>query len=494
MIKPPPLIVTHLQPSLPPKMMQIRFHMAVLGLALSTTSTATAQKFWHLNDGPGNFAGSASAMYSPTQAYPTGRGGTFPLPSSDPSSLVRPTTFVGAAATPAAGSAGGFAIDQLNGWFFCTDGTVLTIDPHPQYPGLPAPGLTTIPLTGSPIGTVTGLAINSHPGARRLWMVDALGNAVSINLAGLTAAPPVFSFGATLTLSNATFPTTTTSISGLGFDPDGAGGGSLWATDAAGLVSEWAESGAGMIGTPSFALAGLPAGQPITGLAVNTTNRPATFAGAPGDPASSFHVAVSNGSSVFDALNANPLSPLVGNALPGGIPPGGIAGTAGFGLAFCADPQYLPNRRTAGLGVIAASPPSFASELAYIDRPATISPPGLPPIPLLLSACAPAGGGARLLFIGTSPANTLGAATTEGLPSVIVTPPGSAVAYDVYVAFGLMAPIVVAPGPVSPACFGGASHVFSASTVGLVPGASAIIQWGSVGDVTDALWLQAGVL
>ncbi|MCB9831024.1 MAG: hypothetical protein H6807_01015 [Planctomycetes bacterium] len=288
--------------------------LIIAAILAVSASIASAQTVHHYDPG---IPGSMVPCYLPSPGYPAGGPGIFgpvPLPMS------------GILGAPPA-LAGGIAIDQTTSRVFVTDGFLITTDYHNGYlpftppiaPPLPVPA--PILLGGGPI---TGMGCD--PATGTLWLTDG----VSYAAAGLAApflllAPPM-----PLPLPAGLAP-----LTGIDFE---ASSGTLWGVDAGGAVYNWVPFG-GPVGPQPVAVVPGGAVAPFTGIAVNEHNG----AGSVGAPFCStqlpgFHVVVTEGLFLHDALGPNPPIPLASS---------GFVGSGG--LAYSSDMQHL---KGAGLAPI----------------------------------------------------------------------------------------------------------------------------------------------
>ncbi|MCB9831022.1 MAG: hypothetical protein H6807_01005 [Planctomycetes bacterium] len=294
----------------------------VLAVICLAASLLPAQTFW-LKDGasPGN----ADPIYAPSPSYTVGAPGytgTMFLPQA---ALLAPTTF----------PAGGVAVDQPGNLVLTTDGFQIAADFHGLYtpfsPGPPVPPLAPAPvlLSGGPL---TGMG--ADPSAGILYVTDGS------SYAACTLAFPYAIIGVPVPLPFGLPPGAR--LTGIDFE---ASTGTLWGVDAGGGVYNWLPFGAPIGPQPVALVSGT--GLAMIGIAVNESNGP----GALAPPFCSsqtigYHVVVSDGYLIYDALNAfNP--PLIA---------GTSSATQPDGLAYSADMQYLPG---AGLAPVLVGWPGW---------------------------------------------------------------------------------------------------------------------------------------
>lgn len=250
----------------------------------------------------------AGRVFLPSALVPG--GGPAPVP---PFPLPIFGACAGAAVLPIGG---GMAVDQRNGFIYNTDGFCLTIDANPLYPApgiLPAP----FPVFGlvTPNLPITGLGFNAN--------VPAL----------LMSSPNAFQFRAPLPPYGPLGPVvavpTLAPITGCDYDP---ADNTIWLCDAAANVYHLTIGGL-PIGPQPVAVVPIPGPAifpALTGLAINRSNGAASFpppfcsTQLPG-----YHVLVTNGFLIADALGPNPF-------IPTGVP------GPSYGLAFSSDCEIMP--------------------------------------------------------------------------------------------------------------------------------------------------------
>ncbi|MCB9831021.1 MAG: hypothetical protein H6807_01000 [Planctomycetes bacterium] len=247
-------------------------------------------------------------VYLPSTLHPIGGPGyhgVIPLPAT-------------AAFPPTPPTGGGIAFDQSTSRVFATDGVTIVTDYCFAYAPFVAPTAPPppAPVPPFPAGAITGMGTDVLAGL--LWLTDGFNyGAAALGFPFPIAIPPL----------PLPFPLLGGPLVGLDFDQ---ATGSLWACDAVGNVYNWLPGG-GVIGPqPVATVPGLPL--PLGGLAINDTNG----AGSIGPHFCSlqlqgYHVLVSDGFQVFDALN--PLNPPLPTPSPTGL---GIRG-----LAVSCDPQII---------------------------------------------------------------------------------------------------------------------------------------------------------
>jgi hypothetical protein len=281
--------------------MKIFKPLSILFLLLFCTS-ASAQVVYVLD---GNTPGNVFHTSLPSAGYPSGIPGPWPAPP-----LILPN--FQALGAPVPPPAGGHAIDQLTRTVYSTDGVILTADFHPNYaPFVPPPATAAPVISGGPI---TGMAVDAVGGVLHMCDATSIQSFSNVYPYPPVSAPTVLTF-------LGSFP-----LTGLGFEPST---GSLWACDSIGAIYNFTTAGV-PIGTQPVAVAPPPIGPGYGGLAVSTTNGPGAF--QPwncSSQVSGFHIVITDGMNVYDALNPA--------ATPIPVPAGGNA----FGLAFSSDNQAL---------------------------------------------------------------------------------------------------------------------------------------------------------
>jgi hypothetical protein len=322
--------------------MRIVIFLAALAIILFS-STTTAQVVYVLDD---NFLGNTCNISLPSAGYPQGIPGPWPPPP-----LILVNFQAGALAMPP--PAGGHAIDQLTRTFYSTDGLIVFADFHPFYapfiPALPAPA--PILLGGGPI---TGLAVDAVGGI--LYMCDAISFQAFSNVFPYPSLSPAVALPFIGPLP----------LTGLGFETST---GTLWACDSLGAIYNFTTAGV-PVGTQPVSIAPPPIGQAYGGLAVNTVNGPGSLPPwSCSTQVSGFHIVVTDGVNVYDALN------------PGALPiPVPVGGGSAYGLAFSNDNQALTS-------------PTFACPSNGLFPAATISQPthnGTGPAMDIILSSAPA--------------------------------------------------------------------------------------------------------
>ncbi|MEE9393467.1 MAG: hypothetical protein V3W41_13270 [Planctomycetota bacterium] len=283
-------------------------------IALSLTAVAGAQVTYTMAQAT---PGAAEATYLPTAAYPNGQTAPFgvaPLPNA-------------AALVPVNPISGGMASDDRQARIYTTDGLQMAIDLNPTYlpftPTLPPPpGAFPIAI---PVGLtpVTGLCFDD--GANQLWACDAnnfwpMNKAAPFNALGAPLPMPVIAGAA---------------VVGLGYD---SCDGTLWAVDITGAIFHFTTGGFPIGLQPVNVI--FPQG--IPSLAVNTTNGAGALFAAP--PCSTqvpgYHITVSDGFQVHDAVNPNPPIPMVSAAV--GNPLFGHTYSSDFQIKQCFNAAGLP--------------------------------------------------------------------------------------------------------------------------------------------------------
>ncbi|MEZ6197139.1 MAG: hypothetical protein R3F20_15635 [Planctomycetota bacterium] len=274
-----------------------------LALGLALTVSASAQVTFA---GLGPAPGLTDMSYLPTAAYPTGAS-PLGVPLLPNASLLPPIGITGVIE-------GGMASNQRNAWIYTTSGTVMAVDTDPNFlafgpTAAPPAGTFPIPLPAT-VGPLTGLGFDDA--ANILWACDG---AVFL---GLNPLPPF-----NVIVPPLPMPLTGAPATGLDYDPCD---GTLWACDFQGGIFHFTTLGA-PIGLQPVNIVPTPVG--LGGLAVATHNG----AGAIAPPTCStqipgYHVTVSDGIMLHDALGAAPPMPLSGT---------GFA----YGLAYSSDHQFL---------------------------------------------------------------------------------------------------------------------------------------------------------
>ena len=293
--------------------MKLTSTLTVAGLLLVATATAQTAYVFDVT------TSTTIPMYLPTAAYPG--GGAAPIP---PLPLPGASLFSGVPATFV--PPGGHAIDQVTRTVYSTDGLQLVTEPHPLYStgGVVSPP---VPVFGALLsgGPITGLAVDARNGI--LYMCDSMSwGAFSTTFPYPPLSPPV----APAFLHQP--------FSGIGFDASAGAilpaGGTLFLCDISGGVYHAAASTGVGIGAQPINVVG-PTLDPVSGLTVNTTNGAGAFP-APGCSTQlpGYHVVLTDGVNVFDALNN--LSP------PIPIPPTITTHLAKVGMAFSSDGQITP--------------------------------------------------------------------------------------------------------------------------------------------------------
>lgn len=220
-----------------------------------------------------------------------------------------------------AGFNGGEAVNGITGQLYNTDGAFLTIDNNPQYVGAIAP-MPPFPVFGMVTAgmPITGLGWATVPAA-------VVGNQL------LMSSPVAFQFrapaapfgplGPVIPVPFALGP-----ITGCDYDPST---GTVWLCDALGNIYNTTPAGL-PVGPQPVAVVAMPgpaAGPVLTGLAVNRTNGPGAFPPPFGSTQlPGYHICVTNGMLIADALGPNPF-----------IPTGSVG--MSYGLAFSNDAQFF---------------------------------------------------------------------------------------------------------------------------------------------------------
>ncbi len=257
--------------------------------------------------------GAAPTVYLPSAGY--SNGGTDPrgaLPLPEYANLPVPAN-IGA-------DVGGHCHDQATSTIYSCNGFFVQSEGHPLYD---APGLASSAGLGVyfPANHISGMAVDSDAGI--LYCTDGR----FLRSFDVGTNPPTFlPQQAVVSPIQLSWLNSSVTLSGLGFESQT---NHLWACATNGTIYCFDTNGA-PLGPQPVALT-ISTGV-LSGLAVNTTNGP----GAINMPFCSFqhqgyHILVSDGINVYDALN-----PL---AVP--LPVGNPTGTS-RGLAFSADGQLIP--------------------------------------------------------------------------------------------------------------------------------------------------------
>jgi hypothetical protein len=284
-------------------------------------------------------------VYLPSSPYPAG------VPS--PLGPIALPLFAGVA-VPGPGLLGGHAINQVNGRIYSTDGFMLAVDVHPSYPALGGPVFPPFPIAGAviPGAPITGLGFNSAAGILLMCAGGAWSFHAPVPPFPMIAGPFFFPVVAAAPFT------------GIGWDPNTA---SVWLCNAMGMIFNFTPAGL-PIGPQPVAIVPGAGGlfPPLTGLDVNTSNGLGTFpppfcsAQTPG----AYHICVTNGFAIFDALAAaNPPIPT------------GLAGPS-YGLAFCSDTQFVASASPLNIATIGSTRPMHTG-------------PGIVPLAITLTGAPP---------------------------------------------------------------------------------------------------------
>ena len=361
-----------------------RITMALLVL-LTAAVSLPAQVFYDVNLS-GSFPTTTSSMQRvnlPSQLFPSGaiRPGPPPVLSG----------FVAAMNGSLQGipiqGLGGVAIDEAIGAFYATDGTaVLSIEPHPGYPASTVHTQSTslfallLELT---LTDVTGMTFDVS--GRRLFMVSSSGSVAAFSAATF---PPTYISGSTISVPGFSGGSLRT-ITGLGWE---ASTGTLWATSSTGGIYNFSTSGAPVGGGQPVLSLGLPLGS-VTGMAVNRTNGP----GSTAPITTNYHVAVSDGATVYDATGAG-VSIAMG-PLPVGVVSIGLAGGSGD-LQYLAASLGATGANQASPSASSAAPISLALNRALLGAG---SPPVASSVPLTMTLTGAAPGTPAVIMFDLSP-------------------------------------------------------------------------------------------
>lgn len=334
--------------------------------ALCLCVSASAQVAYSLENAS-QFAGAAT-VYLPSAGYPSG--------GNDPrGSVALPEYNSIPAAGGIAADTGGFAIDQKRSTMFSCNGYFVQSEGHSLYD---TPAIASSAGLGVyfPTNTITGMAIDAEQAVlyccdgKYLRSFDVSGNpAVFIPLQGWLA--PI----------HLSWLNTDSHLTGLGFESQT---GRLWACDAQGRIYRMNTDGSPVGPQPVTTVNGAGA---LSGCAVNTSNGP----GAINSPFCSFqvqgyHIMVSDGTNVYDAMNPLGAPLAIGSANGGGS----------RGLAYSSDGQLIPASSACPLNGGAVGNPNTGSGAPSGIR--TTEPACSNNINALELNGGPANASARLLF------------------------------------------------------------------------------------------------
>lgn len=339
-----------------------RYLLPIVFVTISAVS-ALSQMAYVLVRSPGSYDVPAAAVWLPNAAYPAGIFAPALFRPSMPNWYAGSIAATGTPLPPVANE-GGLAIDQVTSIIYGTDGTsYISQDSHSLHSSAAAPAATVaLPLPGAPPGAITGLAVDPDSGF--LWICTGTMFQARSKIhpyPAMTAPLPIPPFiggpGAT----------------GLGFDPATA---TLWACSAAGATVQFTMSGAPVSSHPPLPVPHAA----VRGLDVNPVNGAGSFP-PPAGQTPGFHICVTDGFHVFDALP----------------PYASISANAGLesycrGLAISATPAALPGGFNPATGYYRFdAEPAWAPYLPQIGltRP-TVSGPVPSPCAVTLSG-APAG-------------------------------------------------------------------------------------------------------
>ncbi len=307
----------------------------VILLIVSLASAVAAQVTYTMAQ---TSPGLAEATYLPTAAYPNGQTAPFGI-------VVLPNA---ALLPPVNSFAGGMASDDRQAYIYTSNGDMMAIDLNPTYAPFtafpaPPPG---VPLIALPAGSgpVTGLCFDDA--ANQLWACDAF------SFWPMNKVAPFNALAAPLPLPAAPGP-----FVGLGYDPCD---NSLWGVDIGGAIFHFTTAGAPIGPQPVNVI--FPQG--IPSLAVNTTNGAGALFGPPACSTQvvGYHITVSDGFQVHDAVNPNPPIPMTSSA----------TGNPLFGHTYSSDFQTKNCILSDG-----SVPCSIPQPLAGTNRPSYVGPTGM---------------------------------------------------------------------------------------------------------------------
>lgn len=345
--------------------MRFATYFAVIA-ALCMCVSASAQVAYSLENAS-QYAGAAT-VYLPSAGYPTA--------GTDPRGSVALPEYNNIPAAGGIGSdVGGFAIDQKRSTMFSCNGYFVQSEGHALYD---APAIASSAGLGVyfPTNTITGMAIDAENAVlyccdgKYLRSFDVSGNpAVFVPLQGWLAP------------MHLSWLNTDSHLTGLGFESQT---GRLWACDAQGRIYRMNTDGTPVGPQPVTTVNGAGA---LSGCAVNTTNGP----GSINSPFCSFqvqgyHIMVSDGANVYDAMNPLGVPLAIGSANGGGS----------RGLAYSSDGQLIPASSACPLNGGAVGNPNTGSGAPSGIR--TTEPACSNNINALELNGGPANASARLLF------------------------------------------------------------------------------------------------